>query len=669
MEIKVPVNLWKTMTNNPVDISIVIVNYNVADALDNCLMSIHKANTGSRNLEIFVVDNNSVDNSVEMVEEKYPEVNLIVNRKNIGYAKANNIALKKASGKYILILNPDTILEEGTFEKMIAFAEKNEKAGAITSKLIRTNGKLDYACKRSFPSFKVALPRILGLSKIFPKSKTFGKYNLTYLDEDKTWEVEAICGAFMFIPLKVLNEVGYFDEDYFMYGEDLDLCFRIGKKGYRIFYYPEVHTIHLKGESTRKSNLSYARNFNGAMAIFVRKNFSSTSFFLIKILEVGILLRSFVSFMKRVLRLFLIPIFDFILLMIAGVAGVHIRFGFYPAGTLRLMIIFYAILWLALLVALGLYTRKKLLSLKDTFIAIITGFFVISSFNYFFKEIAYSREVIINFTIIAMILLSGWRLIALIFRFFKSKNITLKKVNLLVVGNRNLSQDLEDTLVAKYNILYFRKNPDKKALKELSEFIEIKNIKEVLFSGESFSNKDILSLINSFEGRNVDFKIIPTGKELILSKLHSKIDDINLIEIEYNINNKLNIFLKRVFDLVVSTLLLIFLYPFVVIRSKVSKKQLSKHASKLLLLPKVFIGKYSLVGDPVWYEAKTGSAVIGKRGLTGIVQVKYNERLTDEEVDNYSIYYAKNQSIPLDIEILLKTVFSFFRKELKKKNQ
>ena len=653
------------MTENPVDISVVIVNYNVLDALDYCLLSVYQANTGNRVLEVFVVDNHSVDGSVEMVRSKYPDVHLLINKKNIGYAKANNVALRQARGKYILILNPDTILEEGTYEKMINFIESNEKVGAVSSKLIRANGELDYACKRSFPSFKVALPRLLGLSKLFPHNKLFGKYNLTYLDENKTWEVEAICGAFMFIPSAVLKEVGLFDEEYFMYGEDLDLCYRIGKKGYKIYYYPEVHTIHLKGESTRKSNLSYARNFNGSMAIFVKKNFSSASFVLIKIIQFGIFLRSFGSFMKRMVKIFSIPIIDFVLLLIAGIIGSKIRFGFFPSGTFRFMILLYAFIWLMLLAIFGVYRRKKYFSIKDAFLALITGFFVISSFNYFFKEIAYSREVILNYTLIAMLMLIGWRTIVLTIRFFEKKNITLKKVNLLVVGGRNLSQDLEDTLIARYNILYFRND----SLEELREFIKIKNIKEVLFSGETFSNKDILSLINSFAGQNIEFKIIPTGKELILSKLHSKIDDLNLIEIEYNINNKLNIFLKRVFDIVVSLLLLIFLYPFVFIRSKISKKELSKHASKLLLLPKVLIGKYSLVGDPVWYEAKTGSAPIGKRGLTGIVQVKYNERLTNEEVDNYSIYYAKNQSIALDIEILLKTAFSFFRKELKKKNQ
>ncbi|HAY32776.1 MAG TPA: glycosyl transferase family 2 [Bacteroidetes bacterium] len=255
------------MSGISIDISVVIVNYNVKELADNCIASVYTANNNEFNLEIFFVDNNSIDGSPDHIEKKYPEVKVISNSRNIGFSKANNIALRQCSGKYILILNPDTLLEENTFSKLINFCESHKNTGAVTSKLILGNGKLDSACKRSFPVPSVAIPRILGLSALFPKSKLFGKYNLTYLDENKIWEVDAICGAFMFIPKTVLDDAGLFDEDYFMYGEDIDLCYRIKKCGYKIFYFPEVTTIHFKGESTRKTNLSYVNNFYGAMII------------------------------------------------------------------------------------------------------------------------------------------------------------------------------------------------------------------------------------------------------------------------------------------------------------------------------------------------------------------------------------------------------------------
>jgi len=227
------------------DISIIIVNYNVKDLVDNCISSVYKASSGKYAIEIFFVDNYSVDGSFEFISSKYPDVICIKNSQNLGFSKANNIALKKAKGNYILILNPDTVLEEGTFDKIINFIESNENVGAVTSKLILGNGELDKACKRSFPTLSAAFPRIVGLSALFPNSKVFGKYNLTYLDENKTHEVDSICGAFMFIPKKVLDETGCFDEDYFMYGEDIDLCYRIKKEGYKILNIPSIASIHL----------------------------------------------------------------------------------------------------------------------------------------------------------------------------------------------------------------------------------------------------------------------------------------------------------------------------------------------------------------------------------------------------------------------------------------
>jgi hypothetical protein len=236
----------------------------------------------------------------------------------------------------------------------------------------------------------------------------------------------------------------------------------------------------------------------------------------------------------------------------------------------------------------------------------------------------------------------------------------LHKIDLLVVGDKELNQDIEEKLVSKYNVLFFNRIASKKTLSELEEIIQINNIKEVIFSGDYFSNQEILSLMWNFREKNLHFKILPTGKELILSKLHSNLEDISLIEIEYNINNKMNIFLKRVFDLSISLILLIVIYPFVFLYSILSRNRSSRNVSKLMLLPKVFIGKYSLVGIPLWLEAKNNE-YLGKKGLTGLIQVNQYKGITGEELEIYSLFYAKNQSLMLDIEILLKTVFSIFK--------
>lgn len=644
------------------DISVIIVNYNVKDLLDNCVSSIYKAAGNKYKVEVFVVDNNSIDKSADLIKNKYPQAIVIENDNNIGFSKANNIAIKRAKGKHILILNPDTVLEESTFDKMINFIKEHPGTGAVTSKLILTNGKLDSACRRSFPTPSVAIPRMLGLSKLFPKSKAFGKYNLTYLDDDKTYEVDAICGAFMFIPKEVMDKVKGFDEDYFMYGEDLDLCYRINKAGYKIFYYPEVTTIHFKGESTKKTHLSYVNNFYGAMRIFVRKNFTGSSRILSFILQVGIIYRSFLSYSTRIFSYLSYPILDALILFVAAVLSVKLRFNIFPNKQYLFIISIYVLIWLFLLTIQGIYSRKNLFSFKKTFYAIIIGFFINSSITYFFKEYAFSREVILTSTVLSVVGLLSWRFIGRLIAFFKSKNILLNKVNLLVISDSRLKSDVEDNFVSKYNIIYYSDIKEKNTINELQEIIQIKNINEVIFSGTQFSNLEILNLMWSFRNRNVRFKIVSSDKELIVSKLNfNALDNLALIEIEYNINNKLNIFLKRLFDIVVSFVLLITVYPVVLIMKYILKINLSKYTSKLLLLPKVFSGEYSFVGNPIWLYY-SNKEFIGKKGLTGLVQLNYYEDISSEELLSYNLFYAKNQSLTLDVEILLKTFFSFFKK-------
>jgi len=606
------------------------------------------------------VDNNSVDDSVEFINKKYPGINIIPNDKNLGFSKANNIALKKVSGKYILILNPDTVLEEGTFEKLISFCEKDNSIGAVTSKLIKANGKLDSACKRSFPTLSVALPRILGLSKIFPKSKIFGKYNLTYLDENKTYEVDAICGAFMFIPKIVFDKIGFFDEDYFMYGEDLDLCYRINRSGYKIYYFPEVTTIHIKGESTKKTNLSYVNNFYGAMMLFVRKNLTRRYGLLNLILQTGIFIRSFAGYVIRIVKLLALPLIDVILLYVVFILSVNIRFNIFPNKQYLFIISVYILVWLLFFIIFKLYTKKYEFSVGRTFNSIIAGFFVNSSITYFFNQYAYSREVILTATILLLIIFISYRGLVNLYIFFVSKNILLNKVNLLIIGNKKLKQEMEEKFLSKYNVIYFDKDSYYN-LSKLVDYIRIKNIQEVVFSADYFSNQDILSAMWMLKDRNTIFKIVPTANELILSKLHANINNLSLIEIEYNINNKMNIFLKRLFDVCLSFILLLTVYPFLKSIKIFAKTDFSKHTAKLFLLPQVITGKLSFVGIPEWFEL-SGEEYLGKRGLTGLIQLNWFNGITEEEMMNYNIYYAKNQSLLFDIEILLKTLFSFLRK-------
>lgn len=254
-------------------LSVVIVNYNVRYFLEQCLNSVFRSGK-DLDMEVFVVDNQSVDGSTEMVREKFPQVKLIANDKNAGFSKANNQAIRKSSGKYILLLNPDTVVEDDTLPKVVAFMDSHPDAGGLGVKMVDGQGRFLPESKRGLPTPAVAFCKIFGLSALFPKSKVFGRYHLGYLDADETHQVDVLSGAFMLLRKETLEKTGLLDEDFFMYGEDIDLSHRIVKAGYKNYYYPEARIIHYKGESTKKSSVNYVLVFYNAMIIFARKHFS-----------------------------------------------------------------------------------------------------------------------------------------------------------------------------------------------------------------------------------------------------------------------------------------------------------------------------------------------------------------------------------------------------------
>jgi GT2 family glycosyltransferase len=246
-------------------LSIVIVNYNVRYFLELCLLSVQKA---SKNIEseIIVVDNVSSDGSCEMLVQNYPDVQLIQNTKNVGFSKANNQGVAKAKGEYVLILNPDTVVSETTFEKMLHFADQKINVGAIGAQLVDGAGVFLPESKRGIPTLKATFFKLTGLNA---KKGTYYNHGL---DKDDNGQVEILVGAFMMLKKSVYQEIGGFDEDYFMYGEDIDLSFRLLKKGYQNYYFGATKTIHFKGESTRK-DVRYLKHFHGAMEIFYKKHF------------------------------------------------------------------------------------------------------------------------------------------------------------------------------------------------------------------------------------------------------------------------------------------------------------------------------------------------------------------------------------------------------------
>jgi len=250
--------------------------------------------------EIFVVDNNSTDGSKAFFYNKFPQIKFSWNTTNEGFAKANNKALQQASGDYILFLNPDTIVSEDSFEKCISFIRSKNNLAACGVKMIDGSGQFLDESKRAFPAPMTSLYKLSGLSKLFPKSKIFSKYHLGYLDENINHEVDVLAGAFMMVPKKIIEEVGGFDESFFMYGEDIDLSYRIQKAGYKNFYFSETCIIHFKGESTKKGSLNYVKMFYKAMSVFVKKHYGGTKAGLFNFfIQVGIFFRAALSAVAR----------------------------------------------------------------------------------------------------------------------------------------------------------------------------------------------------------------------------------------------------------------------------------------------------------------------------------------------------------------------------------
>lgn len=263
---------------NKIKLSVVIVNYNVKHYLCQCLDSLRRSLDGIPS-EVIVVDNHSHDDSVKFLQPLFPDVRFIASMRNLGFARANNIAIRQCQGEYILLLNPDTFVGEHTISECVAFMDSHEDAGALGVKMLGVEGKAAMESRRGIPSPMVAFYKMCGLCNRYPQSHRFGHYYMGYLSWDEPAQIEVVSGAYCFLRKKAIEQVGALDEDFFMYGEDIDLSYRILKGGYHNYYLPSK-ILHYKGESTVKSSFRYVHVFYEAMLIFFRKHYGHLNLFL-----------------------------------------------------------------------------------------------------------------------------------------------------------------------------------------------------------------------------------------------------------------------------------------------------------------------------------------------------------------------------------------------------
>lgn len=398
--------------------SIIIVNYNVCCFLEQTLKSVYLA-IGQLDVEIFVVDNASVDGSIDMVKKKFPNVKCIESKKNLGFSKANNLAIKQAKGEYILLLNPDTVIQIDTLSTCFNYMELNTQVGGLGVYMVDGKGEFLPESKRGLPTPWVAFYKITGLSSFFSSSKKFGRYHLGYLDKNLTHEIDVLSGAFMYLRKSVLDKIGLLDEDYFMYGEDIDLSYRITKAGFKNVYLSTTKIIHYKGESTKKSSINYVYVFYGAMAIFAKKYFSNSyaRYFTI-LISFAIWSKAILSFIQATIKKYLHIFLDFIIVIIGTVfiknywqnnfkyVGSNIH---YPNDFTTIVIPIYAFVWITFVYLSGGYYKP----FKSHRIVrgVILGAVIISSITNFVDAYRYSKAIIL--------LGSFWAIIALLFsRYF-----------------------------------------------------------------------------------------------------------------------------------------------------------------------------------------------------------------------------------------------------------
>ena len=505
------------------DLSVIIVNYNVKYFLQQALISLQKALQGIDS-EYFVVDNNSSDGSAEFIRENFPWVKIIDNKENLGFGRANNQALKLAKGKFLLIINPDVVVGEKSIKTLIEFLNANPKIGAIGPKIVDREGKFELGSRRGFPTPFAAFSKIIGLAALFPKSRYFAKYNLTYIDPDVECEVDSLSGAIMLIRREVYEQVGGFDEDFFMYGEDLDFCYRIKSAGWKIYYLPFAEIIHYKGESTLRSDINTRKAFFDAMHLFVKKHFSARLPVTVFFLQIGIILSNFFDILNRSLSRYKAAIFDLILLNIFLGLGWFIRFGaesvFIPARVTPLLV--YNLGWLTIFTLFGVYNRKKG-SVIDTIFASLAGMAFIFTFTYFFKQFAFSRFVMLFTGMLTITVIPGWRW--LLFKFSSSKGMRIwMKRRTLLVGidplTRKIASRAEKDEKFPFNLIGFVEEGAELlgskitgvevigSTHELPQLIQKLSIEEVIFSSGSLSYEEILKHILSFKGK-VGYKVIP----------------------------------------------------------------------------------------------------------------------------------------------------------------
>ncbi len=639
-------------------LTVIIVNYNVEFFLEQCLHSVEEASK-EVTTEVIVVDNNSSDHSCSMVREKFPGVHLIENEENVGFSRANNQGITIAQGDYILLFNPDTLVEETAFERMVTFMDTHDDAGGLGVRMIDGKGNFLPESKRGLPKPMVAFYKIFGLSALFPKSKTFGRYHLGYLDEHETNEVDILSGACMLIRKQTIADVGLLDEAFFMYGEDIDLSYRIQKAGYKNYYFPGTSIIHYKGESTKKSSINYVFVFYRAMIIFARKHFSSGNALLYSFfINLAIYFRAGVAIGMRFIRKSYPALLDFGILYL----GFHVISNLYqqqtgivyPEELTRMAFVLYPSAWIVSFFFTGAYDKPF------SFRRMITGFVIglaviLAAYGLLDESKRFSRAVIVLGSSYFLAFGFMLRYIYHLFRLEGYEHLFGSSKRILIVGGREESDRIDD-LLEKTNLradFIGRIDPDHHAasedeqfvgnIEDLKEYVQMFDINEVIFCSRDIKSDEIIKQMSLLDKSNIDFKIAPRAAEFVIgsNSINTSGELYSVLHLN-SITRPSNRRIKRSFDMVASLVVL-----------ALSPLLFWIQRRKSTFFANIF---YVLFGDKSWVgysNFQEGTLPFTKRG---VLFPGMDKDLAKEERSRLDHIYAKNYSLGKDLNIFMQGI-------------
>lgn len=645
-------------------LSVVIVNYNVEYFLEQCLHSVRRAMQGIEG-EVLVVDNNSVDGSLKMLAQKFPEVKVFANKENVGFSRANNQAIRESTGEYVLLLNPDTVVEDDTFSKCLAFMDSHPDAGGLGVKMVDGKGQFLPESKRGLPTAETAFYKMFGLAKLFPHSKRFARYYMGHLSNDETNEVEILSGAFMMMRRETLDKVGLLDETFFMYGEDIDLSYRITQGGYKNYYFPETRIIHYKGESTKKTSVNYVFVFYRAMEIFAKKHFGNTwarSFsFLINI---AIYIKAFFALVSQFFHKAAVPFLDAVLgygglaaiSYFWGHATIYGGVGSYPTVLFAAVLPAYILIWLLCTYFSGGYDKPY--NIGRAVLGVAIGSAVILVLYALLPEsLRFSRALILFGMVWLALEMSLTRFIGVLTgnESFQSKKTEKKRF--LVIGSpeetQRVNSILESTSIKPDFIGLVSSETQGEApegfignLSQVPDIIEIYKITEVIFCSKDVPHQVIIDKMVDWHATNVDYKIAPEDSLSIIgsNSINTRGDlytvDIKAIDTKPNRRN------KRLFDVVTSVFSLVFWLPLaLVVKQPV---RFLKNAILVLFGRRTWVG-YCSPADETQKLPKIRKGVYSP--------AFYMEKDIETDVLNQmNLLYARDYTVWKDAEVFFRSV-------------